>query len=87
MIIENLKNQGAIVRAYDPVVWAVKGIELFHDLRECISASEIVITATEWKDFSDMDTSILKGKKVFDLRRVFVPKEVILTMGVGIGKD
>lgn len=87
MIIENLKRHGAIVKAYDPVVRNIDSIDLYADLSECISASEIVITATEWKDFSDIDTSILKGKKVFDLRRVFDPKKVEITMGVGIGKN
>ena len=46
-----------------------------------------MITATEWKDFSDMDTSILKGKKVLDLRRIFDPKKVEIALGVGIGKN
>ena len=87
LIIDNLKNQGAIVNAYDPVVRTVKGVELYHDLDECILQSEIVITATEWKNFSDINPSILKGKKVFDLRRVFDSKKVELTMGVGIGKN
>ena len=87
MIIENLKRHGAIVKAYDPVVRNIDTIDLYDDLSKCVSASEIVITATEWKDFSDMDTSILKGKKVFDLRRVFDPKKVEIALGVGIGKN
>ena len=87
MIIENLRKRGAIVKAYDPVVQKIGNIDLFNDLNECITASQIVITATEWKDFSDISPSLLKGKKVFDLRRVFDPKKVELTMGVGIGKN
>ena len=87
VIIENLKKHGAIVRAYDPVVQKICSIDLYDDLSKCILDSEIVITATEWTVFSDIDTSILKGKKVFDLRRVFDPKKVELTMGVGIGKN
>ena len=87
MIIENLKRQGAIVTAYDPVVRKTGNVDISDDLGECISTSEIVITATEWKNFSNVDPSILKGKKVFDLRRVFDPSKVELTMGVGIGKN
>ena len=87
MLIENLRNQGANVKAYDPVVREVDNIELYNDLRECILDSEIVITATEWKDFSDIDPSLLKSKKIFDFRRVFDPKKIELTMGVGIGKN
>ena len=87
MLIENLRNQGANVKAYDPVIRKLDNIEIFNDLDDCISASEIVITATEWKTFSDIDRSLLKGKKVFDLRRVFDPQTVDITMGVGIGKN
>ena len=87
MLIDNLKKHGAIVRAYDPVVRNTGIVDISDDLRKCISSSEIVITATEWKEFSKIDPSILKDKKVFDLRRVFDPKIVELTMGVGIGKN
>ncbi len=87
MIIENLKTRGAIVKAYDPVVRNISSIDIIDDLNKCISTSEIVITATEWTEFSKIDPSILKGKKVFDLRRVLDPKKVELTMGVGIGKN
>ncbi len=86
-IIEQLSNHGANVKAYDPVVRKLNGVELYNDLNECISESEIVITATEWKVFSDIDPLLLKGKKVFDFRRVFDPKKIELTMGVGIGKN
>lgn len=86
-IIENLKKEGAFVRAYDPVVRYRDGTDIVPDLRKCISSSEVVVTATEWKDFSDIDPSLLKGKRVFDFRRIFDPNRVELTMGVGIGKD
>ena len=87
MIIKNLKKRGAIVKAYDPVVQNIDGIDISTDLSKCISTSEIVITATEWKKFSDIDPLLLKGKKVFDLRRVFDPEQVDIIMGVGIGKN
>ena len=86
-IIESLKKEGAIVMAYDPVVRRTEDIEIISDMGECISYAEVVITATEWRDFSNIDPSLLKGKKVFDFRRVFDPEEVELTMGVGIGKN
>ena len=87
VIIKNLKKRGAIVKAYDPVVQNIDGIDISTDLSKCISTSEIVITATEWKKFSDIDPLLLKGKKVFDLRRVFDPEQVDIIMGVGIGKN
>ena len=87
LIIENLKTLGATVKAYDPVVRNIGSTDISDDLNGCISTSEIVITATEWSEFSKIDPSILKDKKVFDLRRVLDPKKVELTMGVGIGKN
>ena len=87
VIIENLKKRGVIVRAYYPVVRNISSFELADDLNDCISTSEIVITATEWKEFSKIDPTLLKGKKVFDLRRVFGRNIVEITMGVGIGKN
>lgn len=86
-LIENLKSIGAIVKTYDPVVKMVVEVTTFNDLRNCITSSEIVITATELKDFSDIDPLLLKGKNVFDLRRVFDPEQVDIIMGVGIGKN
>ena len=87
MIIENLKKRGAIVKAYDPVVQNIDGIDISTDFSKCISTSEIVITATEWMEFSKIDPALFKGKKVFDLRRVFDPNKVEISMGVGIGKN
>ncbi len=87
LLIEELRKLGAIVHSYDPVVRRVKNFEISRDIEGCLSSSEIVITATEWKDFSNIAQSLLQGKEVFDLRRVFDPKVINLTMGVGIGKD
>ena len=87
LIIDNLKKYGAIIGAFDPIVKKANGVEIYSDLNQCISQSEIVITATEWKNFSDISPSLLKEKKIFDLRRVFDPDKVEITMGVGIGKN
>ena len=87
LLIENLKIKGATVKAFDPAVKALKDVTISSDIEECITSSEIVITATEWNDFADMDPALLKGKQVFDLRRILDPEEVDITMGVGIGKN
>lgn len=86
-LINRLKYEGAAVRAYDPVVRSVGNVNVCIDLNECISWSEIVVTATEWGSFSSIDPSDLRGKIIFDLRRVFDPGKVEITMGVGIGKN
>lgn len=87
LIINELAKYGSDVRAYDPVVRNVENVKICDNLDECISSSEIVITATEWKEFSTIDPEKLSGKMVFDLRRVFDPNIVELKMGVGIGKN
>lgn len=87
LIIDELRKYGADITAYDPVIRNVPNIKICHDLDECLSSSEIVITATEWKEFSFIDPRKLSEKMVFDLRRVFDPNTVNLKMGVGIGKN
>jgi UDPglucose 6-dehydrogenase len=87
LIINELARYGSDVIAYDPVVKNVKNVKICDNLDECISSSEIVITATEWKEFSAIDPGKLSGKMVFDLRRVFEPNTVDLKMGAGIGKN
>jgi UDPglucose 6-dehydrogenase len=87
MLIDILKSQGAIVVAYDPVVRNFGSVDISDNMKDCISSSEIVITATEWGEFSQINPSIFKGKKVFDLRRILDPATVEIVMGVGIGKN
>ena len=87
MLIDELKKYGADVKAYDPIIRSVRNVDVFDDLERCISSSEIVITATEWKEFSSIDPVKLSGKMVFDLRRVFCSPAIDLKMGVGIGKN
>lgn len=87
LIINELAKYGSDVMAYDPVVRNVQNVKICDNLDECISSSEIVITATEWKEFSAINPGKLSGKMVFDLRRVFDPNTVDLKMGVGIGKN
>lgn len=87
LIINEFVKYGADVRAYDPVVRNVQNVKICDDLDECIALSEIIITATEWEEFSLINPGKLTGKIVFDLRRVFDPNTVDLKMGVGIGKN
>lgn len=87
LLYKELENYGAIVKAYDPVVRNIKDVNVCEDMEECLDHSEIVITSTEWNEFSNINEKILKEKMVFDLRRILDQKVIDLRMGVGIGKD
>ncbi|MHB8372941.1 MAG: UDP-glucose dehydrogenase family protein [Thermoplasmataceae archaeon] len=86
-LINELKKQEAVVTAYDPVVRNYDNIKIYASIEECLSSADIVITATEWKEFREIDPAMLSNKMVFDLRRVFNTDIVDIEMGVGIGKN
>jgi len=86
-LVNELRKNGAIISAYDPVVKSYDGVNVCNTIEECISSADIVVTATEWKEFNDIAPDMLANKKIFDLRRVFDYHKVNVTMGVGIGKN
>ena len=87
VLISELQKEGAVINAYDPVIKKLDGVRVCDDLESCISESDIVITATEWKDFSDIPRNLLKGKRVLDLRRILDPEKYEIDFGVGLGKN
>lgn len=87
LLMKELEMYGAKVIAYDPIVNNLKSVKICKNMDECIKKSEIVITSTEWSEFSQINKDILKGKMVFDLRRVLEPKDFKIVMGVGNGKN
>ena len=86
-LIENLIRRGAKIFAYDPIVKQYPGIEHCRNIEECIAKCSIVVTATEWDEFRNIDSKVLKDKMVFDLRRILSVQNKDITMGVGIGKN
>ena len=87
VLISELQKEGAVINAYDPVIKKLDGVRVCEDLESCISESDIVITATEWKDFSDIPRNLLNGKRVLDLRRILDPEKYEIDFGVGLGKN
>ena len=87
LLLKELEYYGAEVRAYDPVVRNLKDVSICENMEECIKSSEIVVTSTEWKKFSNISKEILNNKVVFDLRRILDSNAIDLRMGVGIGKN
>jgi UDPglucose 6-dehydrogenase len=95
-IIERMKERGATIRAYDPV-----GLELAAqedpDLIACADeydaaqGADLLILATEWNQFRNMDLPRLKEvmstPRIADLRNIYEPAEMremgFEYMGVG----
>ncbi len=86
-LAQELIRSGAVVKGFDPVVKNTDLMEICNDIDQCISFSEIIITATEWNLFKGLTKEKLSGKKVFDLRRILNLENSEITMGVGIGKN
>ncbi len=84
-IINELKKEGAIVKAYDPVAME-RAKEIMPDIVYCKDAYEMaenadgIILVTEWDEFKNLDLKKLKEKMrqpVFlDGRNVFNPQEM-----------
>jgi UDPglucose 6-dehydrogenase len=87
LLISRLKEEGAIIKAYDPVIKKLVGVNICKDMQTCISESDIVVTATEWRDFANMPIKMLEGKTVLDFRRILDPEKYNIKMGVGLGKN
>ena len=87
LLISRLKEEGAVINAYDPVIKGLDGVNICKDIRTCIDESEIVITATEWRDFADIPPEMFEGKTVLDFRRILDPEKYNIKMGVGLGKN
>ncbi len=86
-LINELKAKGAKIRAYDPVIKELDGVEIVKRLEEC-DGMDCVVVASEWKEF---ETSPLyeRAKKVIDLKKV-VNLRVhpnVRAIGVYRGKD
>ncbi len=81
-VIPYLKDQGAIIKAYDPKAtdearkfWP----DLFYanDLAEAISQAEVVLITVEWDEFKQLDlTKIAANGWVIDTRHILDPNQV-----------
>ena len=81
-LIKSLKEEGAIVRAYDPMALenALKVLDFIPagSLEECIRECDLVIIATGWSEFKEKinEEILLKSgvKALIDARRILDPK-------------
>ena len=96
-IIRNLVENGAIVRAYDPVAIPearkiLPDISYAEDEYGAVTGADALIFITEWNQFRALDMERIRGlmrtPKIADLRNIYEP-EAMRELGfdyVGVGR-
>jgi UDPglucose 6-dehydrogenase len=77
-IVGILNEAGAIIRAFDPAVDALRsnldGIELFSTPLDAVEGAEVLVVLTEWEVFKEVSPndvkSLMKSRNVVDARNV-----------------
>jgi UDPglucose 6-dehydrogenase len=90
-VISSLKQRGAIIRAYDPVVRSsghsgLTGVELAASMQDAVREAEIVFLVTRWAEFLQLPTVLQKmgcDPIVVDGRRMLNPNDFRRFEGVG----
>jgi len=87
-IIKALTKKSAIIRASDPEAIAnakkelaeFVNIEFFQDPYEAISGADLIVIATEWKNYATLDfekiKQVTKSHKIVDLRNMLDPAKL-----------
>ena len=84
-LIEDLRNLGASVAAYDPAALenaraVLTGVDFVEDMYECVRGADCVVLATDWNQFRKMDldrlASEVKTKSFVDLRNLYEPADM-----------
>ena len=84
-VVTGLVALGAVVRAFDPMQPAsfdahAEGVTLVSKAVDVGTDADVVVIATEWPEFREVDLSILsskmKGNTIVDLRNLLDPAEV-----------
>ena len=88
VIAKELAKKGAKVMASDPEaiensrkeLLEFKNIEFFSDIYETIKDADLIVIATEWKIYSELDLQrvkqLTKSRKIVDLRNMMDAKKV-----------
>ncbi|MFA6321969.1 MAG: UDP-glucose/GDP-mannose dehydrogenase family protein [Candidatus Buchananbacteria bacterium] len=84
-LIENLKNDGAIIKVYDPQAMEnakkqLPDLDYKNNSYEAAQDAEALIICTEWDEFKNLDLNRIKTLMstpiIFDGRNIFNPKTV-----------
>jgi UDPglucose 6-dehydrogenase len=79
VIAKELSKKGAKILATDPEAIEnskqelkdFSNIEFFENADDAIKDADLIVIATEWKEFCELDFSNIKTKKIVDLRNLF----------------
>ncbi|MGH7905368.1 MAG: UDP-glucose dehydrogenase family protein [Candidatus Binataceae bacterium] len=94
-IAEDLLDKGAEVTAHDPIagpnfkraIAARNGaLNLVSDWRKAVGASEIIIIATKWPEYSELAEMDISGRILFDARRMLSAGEIKNARYLSIGR-
>lgn len=93
-LISQLRDQGALVSAYDPIAIETgreelgeKGIKYTESMHDCVEDADVVVIVTRWPEFSQLPELIAKREKpplVVDGRRMIDKDIVAAYEGVGL---
>lgn len=84
VILKELMKKGAKIRAHDfeaienskRAFAGFDNIEFFSDPYEAANDADLIVIATEWKEYQKIDLSKIKTKKIMDLRNLFDAKKM-----------
>ncbi|WP_227938148.1 UDP-glucose dehydrogenase family protein [Alkalihalobacillus deserti] len=78
-LIERLKEEGCEVHVFDPAV-TVDHVKNHQDMYESVNESDVLIIATEWKEFIQADWALvkekMKGQVILDCRNCVSPRTI-----------
>lgn len=84
-IVNNLKKEGANIKAYDPIAMEnakkiFSGIEFSKDSYDAAKDADILVILTEWNEFKQLDLNkinkLMKNPVILDGRNIYNPIEV-----------
>ena len=85
VVIEQLQNEGARIRAFDPVAQEsakkmLNNVEYFSDPYDAIKDADMLVIVTEWNEFRNLDKQkmkeLMKHPNILDGRNVYGPNEM-----------
>jgi UDPglucose 6-dehydrogenase len=91
-LVEALTRLGAKVKAYDPIVTELDGVQVTETPEQLAEGCDAIVLATDWKEFRDLDYADLAQRMAFALMvdgRNFLDPEHLTKAGfayVGIGR-
>ncbi|MGB7180940.1 MAG: UDP-glucose/GDP-mannose dehydrogenase family protein [Burkholderiaceae bacterium] len=93
-VIRNLRDNGAVVRAYDPIAIETgreelgdDGIEYAESMQACVADADVVVLVTRWPEFGELPAMIAGRQSpplVVDGRRMINKTDVGAYEGVGL---